>query len=175
MEISSHIYYRHPNSDIHALFDQLFSNVNGNEADFLALSTSISPQTGADIAQTLIESVDSVIHDLGAETIEHQAGYSIAHFCHGSDGNDLVEIIVQFIQDLSPDIHVQAWASGDDDPWEFWLKFENGKLIRQDDEPLDDPDEDEIIYETIYTWWHKDMPSEIKEGFLNDEHEEEDF
>lgn len=27
----------------------------------------------------------------------------------------------------------------DDDPWEFWFKFEGDELIREDDEPLNDP------------------------------------
>jgi hypothetical protein len=34
---------------------------------------------------------------------------------------------------------------------------------------LNDPDEDEEIKASIYTWWHQDLPSEIKEGFLNEE------
>ena len=171
MEIHSHIYYKHANPKINVLFDQLFSNVDGNKADFLAISTSIHPELGAVLAQDLMDQVDSVAHDLGTEMLKHQAGYSIAYFCHGSAGDEFIEMIVQFIQDLSPDIHVQAWAHGDDDPWEFWLKFEDGELIRKDNEPFQDPEEDEMIYETIYAWWHQQMPKEIKEGYLNHEDE----
>lgn len=139
MEIHSHIYYKHPDPQVTAQFDQLFSKVNSNETDFLTISASINSESGKELAQELIETVDSVAHDLGTEALQYVEGYSIAHFCHGSAGDEFVEMIVQFIQDLSPDIHVQAWASGDDDPWEFWIKFKDGELIRKDDEPLADP------------------------------------
>ena len=81
----------------------------------------------------------------------------------------LIENILLFLKGLLPNIHAQAWGCGDDDPWEFWFKFEGDELIREDDEPLNDPDEDEEIKASIYAWWHQDLPPEIKEGFLNEE------
>ena len=51
----------------------------------------------------------------------------------------------------------------------FFFKFEDDKLVREDDEPFNDPDEDEEIKTSIYAWWHAEMPEKIKEGFLNQE------
>ena len=45
--------------------------------------------------------------------------------------------------------------------------------MREDDEPFNDPDQDQLIKAEIYTWWHENMPNEIKEGFLNEVESEE--
>ncbi len=48
----------------------------------------------------------------------------------------------------------------------FGLNLKCEELIREDDEPFNDPDEDQQIQSSIYAWWHKDMPKEIQEVLL---------
>ncbi|WP_026470893.1 hypothetical protein [Alkanindiges illinoisensis] len=167
MELHSNLYYKHPDASIMDQLDSLFTQHEGDENLFLQAAAAINVDEGAALAQDLLDQVDSVEFDLGPESVSHLAGYSIAHFVHGSAGDEFIEAILLFLKSLLPEIHAQAWGYGDDDPWEFWFKFEGDELIREDDEPFNDPDEDEDIKASIYGWWHQDMPAEIREGFLN--------
>lgn len=168
MELHSNLYYKHPHINVMRQLDMLFKEHQGSEQAFIQFATEINPEQGAELAQDLLDIVDHVQFDLGPESLYESQGYSIAHFVHGSSGDEFIEAILIFIKALLPDIHTQAWGCGDDDPWEFWFKFEGDDLVREDDEPLNDLDEDATIKESIYAWWHEDMPDEIKEGFLND-------
>ncbi len=168
-ELHSNIYYQHDNPATMQALDTLFLETRGDEAQIRSIAASLNPQDGAALAQDLIDIVDTPEHDLGAESIRCLAGYSVAHFVHGSAGDEFVEAIVGFLHRLVPGLHVQAWGCGDDDPWEFWFKVEGDEILRQDDEPYSDPEQDEQIRTEIYPWWHAGMPEEIKEGFLNDE------
>lgn len=167
MELHSNLYYKHDDQLIMQQLDKLFSDHHGDAEKFKQSAIEINPEQGEELAQNLIDHVDSIDFDLSPESFDQVAGYTIAHFVHGSSGDEFIELIVEFVKGLLPDIHVQAWGCGDDDPWEFWFKFEGDELIREDDEPFNDPDEDEEIRSSIYAWWHADMPVKIKEGFLN--------
>jgi NAD-dependent DNA ligase len=167
-ELHSNIYYKHIDPDVMEKLNSIFYECNGNEEKIIEISLSLNARNGKELAQNLIESVDEPKYDLDAESLEKVEGYSIAHFVHGSIGDEVVESIVHFLNLLVPNTHVQAWGCGDDDPWEYWIKYDNDKLIRKDDEPLNDDDEDEEIKNTIYEWWHESMPSSVKEGFLNE-------
>lgn len=39
------------------------------------------------------------------------------------------------------------------------------ELVREDDEPLNDPEEDEEIKASIYAWWHADLLKKLKKAF----------
>lgn len=169
MEMHSNVYYKHADSKVMADLDRLFKEHQGDKDKFVAAATTLNPEHGQELALDLLDSVDNVEFDLGPETIQSIEGYSIAHFVHGSSADEFIEAILLFLKALLADIHTQAWGCGDDDPWEFWFKFEGDELVREDDEPFNDSEEDEEIKASIYTWWHADLPKKIKEGFLNEE------
>lgn len=173
-ELHSNLYYKHDDSDIMGKLDVLFTEPQGDVARIREIAASLDAENGEALAQDLIDTVDEPEHDLSAERIVRQAGYSVAHFVHGSPGDEFIEAIVGFLHELVPGLHVQAWGCGDDDPWEFWFKVEEGEVVRQDDEPFSDPEEDENIRAGIYAWWHADMPDEIKEGFLNEQDDQDE-
>ncbi|WP_151810402.1 hypothetical protein [Acinetobacter bereziniae] len=169
MELHSNIYYQHSNPNLMLKLDELFKAHRGDQDRFMTSAVEINPEMGHELAEDLLNTVDNVEFDLGPESISRIDGYSIAHFVHGSSGDEFVEAIVLFLKSLLDEIDVCAWGCGDDDPWEFWFKFEEDELIREDDEPFNDPEEDEEIKSSIYTWWHAGLPEKIKEGFLNQE------
>ena len=168
MEMHSNLYYKHTDLKVMAELNRLFEEHKGDQDKFIAIAIALNSEQGLELATDLLDSVDNVEFDLGPETIQSIEGFSIAHFVHGSSGDEFIEAILLFLKALIPDIHAQAWGCGDDDPWEFWYKFEGDKLVREDDEPFNDPDEDEEIKTSIYTWWHAGFPNKIKEGFLNE-------
>ena len=169
MELHSNVYYKHADINIMVMIDRLFKEHQGDRDKFISFAVELNPEDGQALAEDITDTVDQIDFDLGPESIHSSAGYSVAHFVHGSAGDEFIEAILLFLKALVPDIYAQAWGCGDDDPWEFWFKFEGDELIREDDEPFNDPDEDEEIKASIYTWWHAEMPEKIKEGFLNQE------
>jgi hypothetical protein len=169
MELHSNIYYRHPNLHIIEKLDRLFKDHHGDQDKFIAAAIELNPEQGQEFAEDLLDTIDNVEFDLGPESISTIDNYSVAHFVHGSSGDEFIEAIVLFLKSLLPEIDVRAWGCGDDDPWEFWFKFEGDELVREDDEPFNDPEDDEEIKSSIYTWWHQGLPEKIKEGFLNQE------
>ncbi|MES9858770.1 MAG: BRCT domain-containing protein [Sedimenticola sp.] len=178
-ELHSNIYFKHKDPKVMSLLDSLFYESKGNEEKISSICETLSPPNGTVLSKELIGFVDEPQHDLDAESLEKNEGYSVCHFVHGSAGDDIVGKIIEFLYSLCPEIHAQAWGCGDDDPWEYWFKFEGGALKRKDDEPLMDEDdedgEDEEIKNTIYAWWHETMPESIKEGFLNEIDLEEEY
>jgi NAD-dependent DNA ligase len=158
----------HEDPEIMDLLDSLFEDSNGDAEKFTSFCETINPDNGAKLSKELISFVDEPRYDLDAETISRTAGYSVCHFVHGTGGDDIVGTIIEFLYLLCPDIHAQAWGCGDDDPWEYWFKYENGSVRREDDEPEMDEEEDEEIMNTIYAWWHETMPNAIREGVLNE-------
>ncbi len=167
-ELHSNIYYKHDDSSKMEILDSLFYESKNDLDKLPSLCGSINPLNGASLAKELISFVGEPEYDLDAESLNKIDGYSVCHFVHGSGGDYIVGEIIKFLYSLCPEIHAQAWGCGDDDPWEYWFKFENGLLKRKDDEPEMDEDEDEEIKNTIYAWWHDSMPDSIKEGFLNE-------
>lgn len=173
MELHSNLYYHHVNSGLMDQLDRLFLHHQDHPVTFLQLAAAINSEYGAELAQDLLDQVDQMEYDLAPESVSRIAGFSILHFVHGSSGDEIMEAMLFFLKGLIPELQVQAWGCGDDDPWEFWLKFEGDELVREDDEPFNDPDQDQLIKAEIYTWWHENMPNEIKEGFLNEVESEE--
>jgi len=128
MELHSNLYYHHPDSVIMDQLDHLFQQHQDNPVTFVQLASTINPEYGAELAQELIDQVDQIEYDLAPETVYRLAGFSILHFVHGSAGDDIMEAILFFLKALVPALHVQAWGCGDDDPWEFWFKFDQMKI-----------------------------------------------
>ena len=173
MELYTRIYYHHKDPHIMQTVDQLFTEVKGDEAKWIALATQLNAQHGAELAQDLIDQMDSLEYDAGAESLEHHAGYSIVSFTHGSSGDEWLELLLNLLRNLVQDITAQGYGTGDEDPWEFWMKFEGDELIRHDNEPFNDEEEDEHTKQTLYTWWHADLPDSIKVGYLNEDQDDE--
>ena len=173
MELHSVLYYRHPQTEVMAQLDALWQSHEGDAAAIIAAAQDLNAEQGAELAQDLIDSVDEVEWDLRPDSLYRSAGFSVAHFVHGSMGDENMENIVAFVHDLLPGIQVQAWGCGDDDPWEYWFKYDGDELVREDDEPFNDPEDDADIKASIYAWWHQDLPEQIKVGFLNEETETE--
>ena len=167
MELHSNVYYTHPSIEIMQKLDRLFQEHHGNQDKFIAVAVELNAQSGQELAEELLNTVDNIEFDLAPESLHSIADYSVAHFVHGSSGDEFIEAILLFLKALLPDINTLAWGCGDDDPWEFWFKFEGDELIREDDEPFNDPEQDEEIKSSIYTWWHASLTEKIKEGFLN--------
>ena len=167
MELHSNVYYTHPSIEIMQKLDRLFQEHHGEQDTFIAVAVELNAQLGQELAEELLNTVDNIEFDLAPESLHSIADYSVAHFVHGSSGDEFIEAILLFLKALLPDINTLAWGCGDDDPWEFWFKFEGDELIREDDEPFNDPEQDEEIKSSIYTWWHAGLAEKIKEGFLN--------
>ena len=167
MELHSNVYYTHPSIEIMQKLDRLFQEHHGDQDQFIAVAVELNAQLGQELAEELLNTVDNIEFDLAPESLHSIADYSVAHFVHGSSGDEFIEAILLFLKALLPDINTLAWGCGDDDPWEFWFKFEGDELIREDDEPFNDPEQDEEIKSSIYTWWHAGLTEKIKEGFLN--------
>ena len=176
-ELHSNVYFKHESSEVMSQLDSLFYESKGNQSEFTSTCQALNPVNGAELAAELIRYVDEPKHDLQAESLNNNEGYSVCHFVHGTGGDDIIGKLVEFLYRLCPEIHAQAQGCGDDDPWEFWFKFEGGLLKREDDHPVMDLEdgEDQEIKETIYAWWHESMPEAIQEGLLNDFFLEDQF
>jgi hypothetical protein len=168
VELHSRLYYKHLDDQVMKQLEALFTTHHGDEEKFIQSSLVINPEAG-DTTQELLDQIDSVEYDLAPESLVYVAGFAVLDFTHGSNGDENIENILLFLKELLPDIHVQARGQGDDDPWEFWFKFDGDEMVREDDEPFNDPEDDEEIKASIYQWWHEGMPEQIKEGFLNED------
>lgn len=164
-EIHSNVYLSHPRVVVAKKASSLFEATTPNE--FVKLAMTLNAITGEALAGSFLTDLPN-LDCTRAESIKKLSKIYVCHFVHSSDGDNIIGRIVSFLHDLVPDIVVQAWGCGDDDPWEFWFKYVNGVLIRQDDTPLEDEEANDHIQETIYKWWHQGLPRTVKEGLLNE-------
>ena len=176
--MGSNIYYKDDNPEIMLKLDSFFYDCDGDKEKLIKAAISLNSEHGKELLKDLLDSVEAPEYDLSAESIEKKIdGYSIVSFTHGSMGYEIVESIIEFINNLVPQITIQACGWGDEDPFEYWLKYENGQLITKADSPFESEDEDTEIKNTIYKWWHSGLPASISEGLLNedvDDDEDED-
>ena len=178
-EIHSNLYLKHPEVALHikckkllAIADlnsnQRIANIEERKNRFIEVSKSINPQKGEELATAFFrlceEENDS---DFGSESIREDSGYCVSHWVKGSGGFKIQIALMYFFSGLDSEIHIQSWSCGGDDPCETWLKLENSVVIEACDEPYSE--NDVKIYGTVYYWWHKDMPSTIREGYLNED------
>ncbi|GHA20827.1 hypothetical protein GCM10008090_33460 [Arenicella chitinivorans] len=173
-EIQSTIYFKHPSSRKQGQLLKLFKLIDAELEDAYALANKLNPDGGRDI---LASFVDKLAQDHGAdlcpESITKHSGYGVVYFINGGSGDYITGLTVKLVNDLCPEVHVQGWGAGDDDPWEFWFKIFDGRVVRYDDQPWEDDDEDARLLATVYRWWHEDMPTKIRVGFLNESREVE--
>jgi len=177
-EIHSNLYLKHPDMHIHSMYKELLTisdlnstqrivDVNERKKKFIEISVSINPEKGETLALVLLKVFEEDNwSDFGSENISDNSGYIVSHWVHGSAGFDIQVGLMYFFFGLNPRTLIQSWSCGDDDSFESWLKIENGLVRQTSDEPYSE--RDEYIFGTAYHWWHSDMPSSIKEGFLND-------
>lgn len=170
-EIQVNVYFRHRDADVHGklvtLFERGASENDASRDAFVDLATEINPEKGEGIAKAFLRDVNEKIHEhFGFEDVSDIAGFCCANTLCGGAGDRFAARSVKLLYHLCPGIQALAWGMGDDDPWEFWLKHEDGHLVRHDAEPFDGYDN--RIRSTIYRWWHDGLPGEIREGILND-------
>lgn len=175
-ELHSNLYFKHPKPQTQEKLVQMFRSALLPEVEsqsdtleiFVRDAESINPENGRSLVINLISKIkDGLDSNIEPEYVGEVAGFCVSHWVDGSTGIEVQQGLIEFMSDLCPGIQAQSWGCGDDDPWEYWLKYQNGKLLRCDDEPFEG--EDDRIMGTIYRWWHKDMPEQIKEGFLNED------
>ena len=95
-------------------------------------------KNGAALAADFYDHIIEIyFDDFGSENIWEDSGYSVSHWVGGSGGDEMQNDLMHFIYNLCPDIHAQSWGCGDDDPWEFWFKYENGQVLHWYDEPFE--------------------------------------
>lgn len=168
-EIQSTIYFKHPSSRKQGQLIKLFNAIGADIDEASELADKLNPDSGSD---TLATFLDKLEHDydehLCPESVTKQHGYGVVYLVNGGSGDYITGLTVKLVHDLCPEVHVQGWGAGDDDPWEFWFKIFDGRVVRYDDQPWEDDDEDARILATVYRWWHEDMPAKIKEGFLSE-------
>lgn len=177
-EMYVNVYFKHDDSDMHAKLVRLFEqeDANGDDASrqaFVELASEINPESGEGTAKAFLNDLRDKTREMFdfQDTSDFSGFYCAGATCGGS-GDRYAGRCVKLLYRLCPGIQALAWGMGDDDPWEFWFKHVDGRLVRHDDEPLDG--NDNRIKGTIYRWWHEGLPAAIKEGMLNDEDSEDE-
>lgn len=171
-ELHCNVYYKHNDAETHHLIREL---VDGeNDDDRYQIAEKINPEKGRELLEAFDTALkETYLEDLTSESTHSIEGYWCSHLVQGSSGAYVTGRLVKLLNELCPGTTAQAWGCGDDDPWEFWFKYENGRVIRCDYEPYEDEDSDHKAYNTIYRWWHEGLPAGITEGFLHDVEDEE--
>ncbi len=173
-ELHSDLYVKHQDARIHQLLHDFFAASDMNSEFEISdwdekqehlgkIVKELNPEQGEALLAELLE---NEVEEYWSESISEVDGFWVVHMVNGGDGMYLVGQFVTFLNQLVPSVQAQAWGCGDDDPWEFWLKYENGELVEKEDQPFEDPEEDEEIKNTIYAWWHKGLPATISVGLL---------
>lgn len=172
-EMSVNVYFKHNDPDTHRQLVQLFEHADPDGDDecakaFVDLATKLNPDRGKGIVEAFLHDLRDRIREMfGFEDVADVSGFCVAGGIRGGSGDKFAGRCVKFLYHLCPDVQALAWGMGDDDPWEFWFKHVDGRLVRHDDEPFNGYDN--RIRGTIYRWWHEGLPDAIREGMLNDE------
>jgi hypothetical protein len=137
-----------------------------------SLANRWNPKGAALVAQLFSHQyVNSFDFENGAD---EEADYRVLHLHQGEWGDSNMVHLIDFLHALIPGIQAQAWGYTEDDPWEFFIKYEDGRAIKQEHVPWEDVQMDDNALEYIYKWWHEDLPDEIEVGLLSVEDEDED-
>jgi len=174
MEIDAWLYLAHPDDTVLDRITDLFEGGELGEEEFGEFAASFDPKRGQDLARALFAQfyVKSFFGE--GRFADEPGGFRSVGILQGTGGEDSMTHLVGFLNDLIPGLHVQAWGYGDEDPWEFFIKIEDGKPVRREFEPGEDDERDLEAIETIYEWWHRDMPEGIEVGILNEDDDEEE-
>jgi hypothetical protein len=169
MEIDVWLYLAHPDDSVLEQLTEFFDNEELEEEEFAEFAASVDTERGHKLTNELFaqSSVESYCRQ--DEFEEEPGGIRSFSFLQGTGGEHQMTHLVGFLHDLIPGLTVQAWGFGDEDPWEFFIKIEDGEVVRREFEPGEDDDRDQRARDTIYEWWHEDMPEGIEVGLLNED------
>jgi hypothetical protein len=177
-QLRANFYFKHPDSSTHNELTKMFPAASSDNTDdiidntsfikhFVAIADNINPTNGGELALSFLEQFeDHLYHTLSPQSAWNNSGYCVSRWVSGVDGDRIQMELLNFFYELCPNIHAQSWGRGNNAPWEYWLRYQRGKVIRCDDEPFEG--EDDIILGTVYRWWHSDIPNTIKAGILNE-------
>lgn len=134
-ELHCNVYYKHSDAETHRLIRELVDGENGD--DGYQIAETLNPEKGRELLAAFDTALNEACHeDLTPESTHSIEGYWCSHLVQGSSGDYVTGRLVKLLNELCPGITAQAWGCGDDDPWEFWFKYENGRVIRCDNDEV---------------------------------------
>ena len=171
-EVTTSIFFKSKDSKqqkkLVSLFKTGLSYPDDFEDIFCKAAIQISGDDASDVAQNYLEDIDNNANEaFSLEDLSTEAGFCRADFLCGHGAEKLALSTLKFLDEIAPGMTLRAWGTGDDDPWEFWVKRENGASVKLDDSP--GCGHDTQIVGTIYRWWHEGLPPKLKEGLIGDE------
>lgn len=172
-ELHTNLYFKHPDPETHGKLVSLMQTDSSSASikqGFGTLAKSVLGEAqGLAAVNELFDTVGDE-DELMAESTENISGYHNLYLVHGSDGDDIITALIKFLGSLYPDVDARACLVGDDDPWEIFFRWQNGQVKQV----YLEPDEYEDADNDIYNWWHEGLPENIKDGFLNEDYDDDD-
>ena len=173
--IHTNLYISHEDEGVLSTVADALAGVDLDQDKALEFAQHIKPDS-----EMLVEELfkNRYVNDFNFEPdADEEHGFIVLHLKQGEWGDSSMVHFIDFLYALVPGIHAQAWGYTEEDSWEFFIKYEDGRAIKQEHTPWEDPQMDADALEYIYKWWHDDMPDEIEAGLLSDEYEdqEEDY
>ena len=162
-ELHARLFLKPPKSvDLSAL-RMLFAT--DSKEMFVEVARGIGSDDAEKRARDFVSSIPR-FDELKSERTRNVRGFAIWKFVLGIDGVSVTENILDFLVDLVPAAEAWAYVVTDDDPIETWFRVVDGKIVREENEPGQDEEEDRQTIEAIYAWWHDGLPKSIFEGQL---------
>lgn len=170
-EISTSIYFKAAGTQQQKELVAMFKTGLGDRADletrFREAAAILGGDDASEAARRYLDDVENNIHEhFSIEGVSAIHGFCRADFICGHGAQKFALSTLRLLDELSPDITLRAWGTGDEDPWEFWVKRENGQSTCLEDSP--ETGRDRRIFGTVYRWWHEGMPVELREGLINE-------
>lgn len=170
--IHTNLYFSHENEELMAKLADTLNGATVDRQTAYAIAEEFNPGHAALVDQLFQhKSTTGFDFEPGADE-EH--GYYILQLQQGERGETSMVHFIEFLRALIPGIQALAWGYAEDDPWEFFIKYDNGRVIKQEHIPWEDEQLDEKAIEYIYHWWHEDLPDEIEAGLLAVDDDEDD-
>lgn len=170
--IQTNLYITHEDEELLSTLTDSLAGVDLDYEKALSVAGEFSPNP----KQLVDELFDhNYVNEFNFEDdADEEHGFMVLHLAQGEWGDSSMVHFIDFLYALIPGIHAQAWGYTEDDPWEFFIKYEDGRAIKQEHVPWEDEKMDTDALEYIYKWWYDDMPEEIDAGLLSDEYEYEE-
>lgn len=171
-KLYTNLYINHENESILSSLTSALENATLDKESTLEFAGVFNPQS-APLVEKLYK--PGYVSEFNFEPhADEEDSYTVLHLEQDKWGDSAMVHFIDFLYALIPGIHAQAWGYTEDEPWEFFIKYEHNRAIKQEHVPWEDEKMDADALEYIYKWWHEDMPDEIEAGLLNDEFEEEE-
>lgn len=173
--IRTNLYITHENQELLAKLSEALNGANVDKETAYTFAEEFNPNPA-----TLVDKLFGYNYTRGfnfESGADEEHGFYILQLLLEEGGENSMVHFIEFLYELIPGIHAQVWGYTEDDPWEYFIKYENGRAIKQEHIPWEDEQMDENALEYIYHWWHEDLPDEIEAGLLatEDDHEEEEY